>query len=95
MASILFMIETQTHWLIPEWHAIGWHISFWNFVGSVGFTLCAAFAMTSILPEAQWAEYQLAYSYLWGSGGFFVGSLIQWYESLDKHPVERKTDDES
>lgn len=94
LSSILFMIETQTHWIIPEWNAIGWHISFWNFVGSVGFTLCAAFAIVSAFLGLEWTGYQLAYSYLWGSLGFFLGSLLQWYESLDKHPVERKTEDE-
>lgn len=93
IASILFMLETQTHWLVPEWRVLGWHISFWNFIGSIGFTLCAAFAMISAMPEAYWAEYQLAYSYLWGLAGFLLGSLIQWYEALDKHPVETKKDE--
>ena len=34
------------------------------------------------------AEYEAALATFWGSWAFLIGSTIQWYESLDKHPVE-------
>ena len=32
--------------------------------------------------------YQSGLSTFWGSWAFLIGSLVQWYESLVKHPVE-------
>lgn len=34
------------------------------------------------------AEYEASLATFWGSWAFLIGSAIQWYESLDKHPVE-------
>lgn len=63
--SLLFMVETQTRWLKPELRVIGWHISFWNLLGSVGFTLCAAFALAGAeAKRGEWAEYQFVSSYV-------------------------------
>lgn len=36
------------------------------------------------------AEYEASLATFWGSWSFLIGSIIQWYESLDKHPVEVK-----
>lgn len=33
---------------------------------------------------------ELTFMRFTGCWGFLIGSAIQWYESLDKHPVERK-----
>lgn len=58
----------------------------WNLIGGVGFTLCPAFGY----DESSWAQYQACISTFWGSWAFLIGSVIQWYESLEKFPVEVK-----
>lgn len=83
ISGILFMIETQQRWWKPALGTLGWHIGFWNMVGGVGFTLCPAFGF----DPSSWAQYQSSCSTFWGSWAFLVGSVLQWYESLDKFPV--------
>ena len=90
-SSFCFMLETQRKWYIPAWGTLGWHIGVWNLIGAFGFTLCGA------LGPAYWnagAQYQAALSTFWGSWAFLIGSVVQWYESLDTHPVEEKKDKE-
>ena len=84
MSGFLFMLETQAAWWKPAWGTLGWHIGLWNLVGGVGFTLCPAFGYGS----ASWRVYQASLSTFWGSWAFLVGSAMQWYESLQKYPVE-------
>lgn len=79
------MLETQTKWWKPAFGVLGWHIGFWNLVGAYGFTLCGALGPAYGNSGAQ---YEASLATFWGSWAFLVGSLIQWYESLDKHPVE-------
>ena len=78
------MIETQERWYKPAFHVLGWYIGFWNLIGGVGFTLCPAFGYNT----QSWAQYQASLSTFWGSWAFLIGSLIQLYESLQKHPVD-------
>ncbi|KAK8214433.1 integral membrane protein [Phyllosticta capitalensis] len=85
ISGFLFMLETQTHWWKPALSQLGWHIGAWNMLGGVGFTLSPAFGYDM---AASWAQYQAACSTFWGSWAFLIGSLLQYYESLDKHPVE-------
>ncbi|KAF2730808.1 hypothetical protein EJ04DRAFT_555160 [Polyplosphaeria fusca] len=84
VSGTLFMIETQSRWWKPAFGTLGWWIGAWNLVGGIGFTLCPAFGYS----EQSWAQYQASLSTFWGSWAFLVGSVVQWYESLDKHPVE-------
>ena len=51
----------------------------------IGFTLCGALGFASANSGA---VYQGSLATFWGSWCFLIGSVIQWYESLDKHPVE-------
>ena len=89
VSGTLFMIETQKHWWQPAFSQLGWWIGLFNLIGGFGFTLCPCFGFDS----ASWAQYQAGCSTFWGSWAFLIGSVIQWYESLDKHPVEKdKTD---
>ncbi|OJD39922.1 uncharacterized protein BKCO1_2000167 [Diplodia corticola] len=90
LSGALFMVETQVTWWKPAPSVLGWHIGLWNLIGGVGFTLCPAFGYDT----SSWGQYQAACSTFWGSWAFLIGSLVQWYESLDKHPVEYKEDDE-
>lgn len=87
LSGLLFTLETQEKWYKPAFHVLGWHIGAWNFIGGIGFTLCGALgpatSNTGVAYEATLATF-------WGSWAFMIGSTIQWYESLQKHPVERK-----
>jgi len=85
ISGALFMIETQKRWYLPALSVLGWHIGMWNLIGGIGFTLCPIFGL---LGDRHWAELQVSCSTFWGSCAFLIGSVIQWYESLDKHPVE-------
>lgn len=35
-------------------------------------------------------EYEAGLATFWGSWAFLIGSVVQWYESLVKHPVEEE-----
>ncbi|KAJ4377783.1 hypothetical protein N0V83_000613 [Neocucurbitaria cava] len=84
ISGTLFMLETQSKWWKPAFGTLGWWIGFWNLIGGIGFTMCPAFGY----DENSWAQYQASCSTFWGSWAFLIGSVIQWYESLEKFPVE-------
>ncbi|KAG9245063.1 hypothetical protein BJ878DRAFT_37983 [Calycina marina] len=92
ISGILFTLETQEKWYKPAFGVLGWHIGMWNLIGGIGFTLCGAlgFAATN-----SGAVYEGSLATFWGSWCFLIGSVIQWYESLDKHPVEVKVENSS
>ena len=68
VSSALFALETQSAWLRPEPKAIGWHLSVWNTIGSLGFLLTAIFGFAESLPEA---EFWFGCNFLWGTQGVF------------------------
>ena len=84
VSSLLFCLETQPRWRKPAPHLLGWWIGFWNLIGAVGFTMSGAFGYW----VSSKGTYQAGLSTFWGSWAFLLGSLVQWYESLVKHPVE-------
>jgi hypothetical protein len=84
-SGTLFMLETQSKWYRPAISVLGWHVGFWNLIGAIGFTLCGALGPAY---GNSGAEYEASLATFWGSWAFLIGSLIQWYESLDKYPVE-------
>lgn len=90
VSGVLFMVETQTAWYKPNLYALGWHIGIWNLIGGIGFTLSGGFGYSL----HSWALYQSGCSTFWGSFAFLIGSVLQWYESLEKHPVQVATHDE-
>ncbi|KAJ5514922.1 hypothetical protein N7463_004474 [Penicillium fimorum] len=87
ISSWMYMLETQSKWYLPAWRILGWHIGLWNLIGSVGFTLCGALGPAS---DNSGVNYQSSLATFWGSLAFMIGSMIQWYESLQKNPVEKK-----
>ncbi len=90
ISSCLFCLETQERWWKPAPSVLGWQIGFWNLIGALGFTSSGAFGYWTTSKGA----YQAGLSTFWGSWAFLIGSLIQWYESLQKYPVEvEKRDD--
>lgn len=88
VSGTLYMLETQEKWYKPAFGVLGWHIAFWNLIGAFGFTLCGALGPAYGNSGAQ---YEASLATFWGSWAFLIGSSIQWYESLDKNPVELAT----
>ena len=86
-SGLLFTLETQEKWYKPAFHVLGWYIGAWNFIGGIGFTLCGALGPAS---RNSGVDYQATLATFWGSWAFMIGSTLQWYESLQKYPVERK-----
>lgn len=86
VSSTLYMLETQQKWWKPAPHLLGWHIAFWNLVGAFGFTLCGALGMAY---NNSGAQFEAGLATFWGSWAFLIGSYLQLYESLSKHPVEQ------
>lgn len=86
LSGLLFTLETQKKWYIPAFHVLGWHIGAWNFIGGIGFTLCGALGPATMHSGV---EYQATLATFWGSWAFMIGSTLQWYESLEKYPVEK------
>lgn len=86
VASALYMLEVQPNWYTPAPHLLGWHIGVWNLIGSIGWTLSASLGYCS----ASWCSYQSNLSLLWASTAYMIGSVLLWYEALDKYPVERR-----
>ncbi|KAH6859018.1 hypothetical protein BKA58DRAFT_414661 [Alternaria rosae] len=84
ISGALFMIETQSKWWKPAPRTLGWWVGAWNLIGGIGFTLCPAFGYDT----RSWAQYQASLSTFWGSWAFMIGSTLQWYESLEKYPVQ-------
>ena len=39
-------------------------------------------------PELKWAEFASECCTTWGSFGYLCSALCQWYEAVNKHPVE-------
>lgn len=70
-------------------HPRSWHIGAWNLIGGIGFTLCGALGFASANSGC---VYQGSLATFWGSWCFLIGSVIQWFESLDKHPVSVSVD---
>jgi len=85
ISGTLFMLETQKKWWMPAWGTLGWHIGAWNLIGGIGFTLCGALGFGSANSGV---AYEASLATFWGSWCFLIGSIIQWYESLEKYPVE-------
>ncbi|RPD60795.1 hypothetical protein L227DRAFT_547179 [Lentinus tigrinus ALCF2SS1-6] len=80
LSSLLFMLDAQQKWWLPNLLSVRWHVGFWNFVGAVGFTLGGALGYASALSTG--VEYQSVLSALWGSWAFLVGSVFQLWRSI-------------
>ena len=65
------------------WDGIG----FWNMIESVGWTLAASWGYCT----SNACEYQSELTLIWASASFLVGSVLQWYEALEKYPVVTKS----
>lgn len=43
ISSTFYILETQPNWYTPAFHVLGWWIGVFNMIGSVGWTISAAF----------------------------------------------------
>lgn len=86
ISSIFYMLEVQPNWYTPAPGVLGWHIGVWNLIGGVGWTLSASLGYCT----ASWCGYQGQLTLTWASIAFLIGSLLLWYEALDKYPVKMK-----
>ncbi|KAI9709772.1 MAG: hypothetical protein M1820_003175 [Bogoriella megaspora] len=84
ISGLLFTLETQQKWWKPAPRTLGWWIGVLNTIGGLGFTLCPCFGYET----ESWRVYQASLSTFWGSWAFLLGSAVQWFESLQKWPVE-------
>lgn len=91
------MLETQENWYRPALRSLGWHVgckspppclrtpaltrAVWNLVGALGFTLSGACGFAA--AGSTQAAYQSALSTFWGGWAFLLGSVVQWYESVN------------
>lgn len=83
IASILYILETQRNWWIPQPQMVGWWVGVTNLVGSVGWI------WASVLGYGQpsWCEYQSMLALVWAPAVYLIGSLLMVYESVEKWPV--------
>ncbi|GAA5863349.1 hypothetical protein JCM8547_006955 [Rhodosporidiobolus lusitaniae] len=87
IAGLIFMVEVQRRWYIPNLKSIGWHIGIWNVIGGWGFLFSAIFGIwrqTSIADPSMYQYWGTAFSTFWGSWAFLIGSYIQLLETLNK-----------
>ncbi|KIK70293.1 hypothetical protein GYMLUDRAFT_150661, partial [Collybiopsis luxurians FD-317 M1] len=81
ISSSLLLLETQRKWYVPNPLNLGWQVAVWNLVGAVGFTLCGALGYAAQVSSK--AAYQSSLATFWGSWAFLIGSVLQWYESVN------------
>jgi len=79
ISASFLMLAAQDVWWKPKPFSIAWQVGVWNFLGGVGFMLSGAFGFSS----SHWAEYQSALSTFWGGWAFLIGSVFQWYGSVN------------
>jgi hypothetical protein len=84
-SSLLFMLEVQPAWWRPKPLLIGWHVGFWNLIGSIGFWLSGFFGFWAV-PAGKYQLGGTVLSTFWGSYAFLIGSYLQLLEAVNKHP---------
>ncbi|KAK4635159.1 hypothetical protein CLAFUW4_01897 [Fulvia fulva] len=84
-ASMMLMLETQTKWYRPNFGVLGWWVSLWAVMGSVGFLLCGA--LGAVVRKYHWADYHATLANSLGSASFLVASLLMWYEAVNKRSI--------
>eukprot|EP00899_Mesostigma_viride_P007260 jgi/Mesvir1/16535/Mv10079-RA.1 len=83
LSSVLIMLETQESWWRIKIADIGWHVGFWNVLGSVGFLLSGAFGFVETHHSDKWTKDTVYASTFFGSISYLLGSYLQLYEFLN------------
>ncbi|KAJ3045718.1 hypothetical protein HDV00_007844 [Rhizophlyctis rosea] len=91
VSSIFLTLETQTAWWKPNLMDLGWHIGFWNILGSLGFFLSGVFGIPFGPDDETGRQWGVNFSTYLGSYFFLLGSVLQYIEICR---VNEKKDDE-
>lgn len=89
-SSCLITLETQTHWYAINILDLGWHVGFWNVLGSAGFLVSACFGYSNAPSDTAYFHWGVAFSTYLGSWTFLLGSYLQYYEILNKAEAEER-----
>jgi len=90
ISSWMMMVEEQENWYMPALGRIGWHASFWNLIGSIGFLLSAIFGYLANWKGNGTVCCQLwgtAFNTYYGSWAFMIASALLYYEVLNPEPT--------
>eukprot|EP00890_Picochlorum_soloecismus_P003865 jgi/Picsp_1/447/NSC_00445-R1_integral membrane protein len=90
ISSWIMMVEEQANWYMPALDRIGWHASFWNLIGSIGFLLSAIFGYLANWEGNGTVCCQLwgtAFNTYYGSWAFMIASALLYYEVLNPEPA--------
>jgi len=64
---------------------MGWHVGFWNILGSVGFTLSAIFGLVYSPDQEGDRRWGVQLSTYLGTWSFLIGSYVQFVEASNMH----------
>ncbi|KAH8839984.1 hypothetical protein MCOR27_005486 [Pyricularia oryzae] len=79
-ANIVLTIFVQDRWYKPKPSCADWQGGFWNAVGSTGFAITGVLLLMGDTTGAAWTS-------LYGSVAFLMGSVIQLYALMEFHPT--------
>lgn len=82
VSSYLLTIESQKRLWIPELDDLGWHVGFWNLLGSLGFFLSGLFGWIFNQDMKTSRHWGVNFSTYLGSYFFLLGSFLQYVESV-------------
>lgn len=90
LSGLLYTLEEQDVWYLPALNRIGWHASFFNLLGGIGFLLSSIFGYL-----ANWKGngpvccqfWGTAFNAFYGNWAFMVGSLLLLLEVENKDPI--------
>ncbi|KAJ3305045.1 hypothetical protein HDV03_002127 [Kappamyces sp. JEL0829] len=81
VSSFIIMIEAQHKWYLLRPLSIGWHVGFWNVIGSALFMLSGLWGIYTFSTVTM----TVYLSTFVGSISFLLGSYLQLFEQLNRH----------
>ena len=81
VSSFLLMIENQPNLYTIEPCDLGWHIGFWNILGSLGFFFSGLFGIIYPPQDLFQREWSVSFTTYMGAYFYLIGSIFQYYES--------------
>ncbi|TLS27952.1 hypothetical protein PpBr36_02007 [Pyricularia pennisetigena] len=80
LANVALTMFVQDRWYKPKPSSADWQGGFWNAVGSSGFAITGVLLLLGDSNGAAWTS-------LYGSAAFLMGSVIQLYALMEFHPT--------
>ena len=81
VSSFLLMIENQPNLYTIKPFDLGWHIGFWNILGSLGFFLSGLFGIIYPSQDLFQRKWSVSFTTYLAAYFFFIGSALQYYEA--------------